>query len=215
MKYECIATQVEATQYLPGKEVPGVFKEDNTENYYVVTIQNEKVPIHYGEWVITEEDGIHHYPCSDAIFQKKYKLVSGQTEKVLVKEKALKREKKLVHSGTVREATKNTIVLDIDDKFDCKGTFISVNAGGSIQSRNIISYDSTTKVAIIDRNWDNIPGTNSVYKIEAVVYKEDKVIEAKAIEAKAIEAKAIEAKKIEEAKKAIEAKKVQEASKAK
>jgi hypothetical protein len=39
---------------------------------YVTTMQGQRVLIHVGEWVVTEADGVHHYPIADAEFQRNY-----------------------------------------------------------------------------------------------------------------------------------------------
>lgn len=49
--------------------------EGQRVRYYVVTIQYQKVCIQPGEWVITEPDGVHHYPCSDEVFRNTYDAV--------------------------------------------------------------------------------------------------------------------------------------------
>lgn len=38
----------------------------------VTTIQGQRVAISPGEWVITESDGVHHYPCSAEEFSRLY-----------------------------------------------------------------------------------------------------------------------------------------------
>lgn len=47
-------------------------------HFWVTTAQGVKVPIMRGEWVITEDDGIHHYPCSDDEFRKRYYELVGE-----------------------------------------------------------------------------------------------------------------------------------------
>jgi hypothetical protein len=42
---------------------------------YVTTVSGEKVRIHPGEWVITEPDGVHHYPCKADVFEATYEPV--------------------------------------------------------------------------------------------------------------------------------------------
>lgn len=79
---------VEAEQWFPGKEVPGVHwvcdylqedadgKTQVCHQAYVVTIHGERARIAPGDWVITEPDGIHHYPCKDVVFQATYEPVN-------------------------------------------------------------------------------------------------------------------------------------------
>jgi hypothetical protein len=62
---------VEAEQWFPGKEVAGVI-ETGPEAAYVTTIQGRRVKLSPGEWVITEPDGIHHYPCDPDVFRKQF-----------------------------------------------------------------------------------------------------------------------------------------------
>ncbi len=38
----------------------------------VVTIHNQKTRVIEGDWIITEPDGIHHYPCKPDIFEATY-----------------------------------------------------------------------------------------------------------------------------------------------
>jgi len=42
---------------------------------YVTTIQGQRVEIGPGEWVITESDGVHHYPCKPDEFERIYEPV--------------------------------------------------------------------------------------------------------------------------------------------
>lgn len=86
-KYRKKPVEVEATQFevdhiLGIKPMPsGVVVEREGDpkslegqrvRYYVVTIQHQKVYIQPGEWVITEPDGHHHYPCADEVFRKSF-----------------------------------------------------------------------------------------------------------------------------------------------
>lgn len=42
---------------------------------YVQTIQGVQVAVKPGEWIVTEPDGIHHYPVQDEVFQSRWELV--------------------------------------------------------------------------------------------------------------------------------------------
>lgn len=42
---------------------------------YVVTIHGEKAKLAPGDWVITEPDGEHHYPCKPDIFEATYEPI--------------------------------------------------------------------------------------------------------------------------------------------
>lgn len=74
MKYRHKPLIVEATQWFPGKEISGVYA-GTPGHYYVVTIHAQRAFLEAGDWVITEPDNIHHYPCKDSIFQAGYEPV--------------------------------------------------------------------------------------------------------------------------------------------
>lgn len=42
----------------------------------VTTIHNQKTKVIEGDWIITEPDGIHHYPCKPDIFEATYEAVN-------------------------------------------------------------------------------------------------------------------------------------------
>ncbi len=196
MKYDSIPTKVEAKQFLPGKIVPGVFKEVNADDYYVVDAQGVRTPIHFGEWVVTESDGIHHRVMLDTEFNRKYKVVPGEVEKE-VKAETFTHESKIVHSGSVKAATNNTIKFDAEASTTVdayKDHLVSVNTGGKSQVRNIISYNAITKTATIDKDWDTIPSLTSVFKIEEIKEVPIKIEEPKE-EAKKEDVKKEEVKK--------------------
>lgn len=81
-KYRKKPVIVEAKQWFPGKQVRGV-----TETFYanpdgtiigssgygfVTTIHGQETTVAPGDWIITEPDGIHHYPCKPDIFTQTY-----------------------------------------------------------------------------------------------------------------------------------------------
>ncbi len=74
---------VEAWQFFySGPTVPGVFYpsvSDDGKTYigdaYVTTIHGQIAYLNDGDWVITEPDGEHHYPCKDEIFRSLYRPV--------------------------------------------------------------------------------------------------------------------------------------------
>lgn len=76
MRYLSIPTEIEATQYThPGCHCPGVQYEpvsEMTSRPFVETIQQQKVYIKPGEFVVKEPDGIHYYPIAPEVFFKKY-----------------------------------------------------------------------------------------------------------------------------------------------
>ncbi len=71
MKYKSKPNEVEAEQWFPGKDIPGV-KLRYGKDPYVTTIQGQQVFIKPGEWIIQEGDGVHAYPCDPEVFKKRY-----------------------------------------------------------------------------------------------------------------------------------------------
>ena len=74
-----------------------------------------------------------------------------------------------VHSGTALAATGNTITLAaaasaVDGQYD-PGRVLIISGTGAGQSRRILDYDGTTKVAVISRDWRINPDTTSSYVI--------------------------------------------------
>jgi hypothetical protein len=75
---------VEAEQWWPGKVVEGVVYEKEytvedldgerivREDAYVTTIHGQRAYLDSEDWVITELDGVHHYPCKPDIFAATY-----------------------------------------------------------------------------------------------------------------------------------------------
>jgi len=67
---------VEATQWFPGVDVAGVKKyppiDGIDEAWFVETIHGKMAWLHPGDWVITEPDKIHHYPCKPDVFAATY-----------------------------------------------------------------------------------------------------------------------------------------------
>lgn len=73
MQYKNKPITIEAEQFFEDRPWPkGVFREPGATSCYVVTIQEQRVYIQDGEWVITEPDGVHHYPCKADIFAQRY-----------------------------------------------------------------------------------------------------------------------------------------------
>ena len=44
----------------------------------VTTIHGQKTKVVLGDWIITEPDGVHHYPCKPDIFDATYDKVAPQ-----------------------------------------------------------------------------------------------------------------------------------------
>jgi hypothetical protein len=89
MKYRKKPIVVEAEQWFPGKYVRGVTEaaynvEDGKARLsgygHVVTIHGEHAKVVPGDWVITEPDGEHHYPCKPDIFEATYEPVKEEEQ---------------------------------------------------------------------------------------------------------------------------------------
>lgn len=50
----------------------GVKRAPVVSTAYVVTIHGQKTPVVRGDWIITEPDGRHYYPCKPDIFAARY-----------------------------------------------------------------------------------------------------------------------------------------------
>jgi hypothetical protein len=61
---------VQAVQF-DGHDLPGVFCDEDRV-FYVVTIHGQRAYLTIGDWIITEPDGIHYYPCKPDIFHMTY-----------------------------------------------------------------------------------------------------------------------------------------------
>lgn len=74
-RYKNRPITVEATQYLGDESLgqPGIFVDEEGK-HYVVTIHGQRAYLAVGDWVITEPDGVHHYPCKPEVFEKRYEL---------------------------------------------------------------------------------------------------------------------------------------------
>jgi len=66
----------EATQWFPGKYVEGVFSNGTGDEHgaYVITIHGQRAYLAPGDFVVTEPDGIHHYPCKPDIFRDGHEM---------------------------------------------------------------------------------------------------------------------------------------------
>jgi hypothetical protein len=97
-QYRSKPKTVEAVQWFPDKDVPGVFREDPNDHsrqvyepepapaevrYFVVTIHRQRAYLDPGDYVITEPDGIHHYPCRPDIFEEKYRPLPDSPRKAI------------------------------------------------------------------------------------------------------------------------------------
>jgi len=65
---------VQAVQYDGRIDPPGVFR-DADQMPYVVTIHGQRAHLVPSDWVITEPDGVHHYPCKADVFAATYEAV--------------------------------------------------------------------------------------------------------------------------------------------
>lgn len=74
MKYRKKPIIVEAEQWFPDKKLDSVIIDPPTRPY-VISIHGQATFISPGDWIITEPDGEHHYPCKPDIFEATYEPV--------------------------------------------------------------------------------------------------------------------------------------------
>ncbi len=86
MKYRKKPIIVEAEQWLRGTCPKGLTIVRETEEIaadcsrwppyaFVTTIHGQRTSVELGDWIITEPDGVHHYPCKPDIFAATYEPV--------------------------------------------------------------------------------------------------------------------------------------------
>ena len=72
-KYQSIPTEVFAEQYWYGKNMDGVYFENNDiDKPFVINNNGLKQYIKPGDYVVQEEDGIHHYAMPPHVFKILY-----------------------------------------------------------------------------------------------------------------------------------------------
>lgn len=84
-KYRKRPIVIEARQFFYDQpEMAGVFYPELSSDgrtwigdAYVITIHGEKAHLANGDWVITEPDGQHYYPCKPEIFAASYEPVDA------------------------------------------------------------------------------------------------------------------------------------------
>jgi hypothetical protein len=71
--------QKEAMQFFPDQAWPDGVCRDPGENepYYVTTIHGQKTTVVAGDFIVTEPDGVHFYPCKPDIFLDRHTLTEG------------------------------------------------------------------------------------------------------------------------------------------
>lgn len=67
-------TTVFAVQFTGTPDPPGVLR-DPAGRPYVVTVHGQSCYIEPGDYVVTEPDGVHHYPCKPDIFLARWEPV--------------------------------------------------------------------------------------------------------------------------------------------
>lgn len=72
MRFKNKPVTIEAVHFDGVNDPPGVFRSSKGGAPFVVTIHGEKASVAPGDWIITEPDGEHHYPCKPDIFDKRY-----------------------------------------------------------------------------------------------------------------------------------------------
>lgn len=75
--------QIEAVQFL-GQRLPmieGLADEGHASaSCFVTTIHGQRTLVSYGDWIITEPDGEHYYPCKPDIFAARYEPLTENQE---------------------------------------------------------------------------------------------------------------------------------------
>lgn len=73
MKYRKRPIIVDAFQWFERDQCrnPAVWYNPD-DGYYVLTIHGQRATLADGDWVITEPDRVHHYPCKPDIFAATY-----------------------------------------------------------------------------------------------------------------------------------------------
>ena len=74
MKYRRRPTIVDAEQWQPGKDIPGV-QMDIDLGAFVVTVHRQRVYLQPGDYVVQEPDGKYYYPVQDEIFEATYEKI--------------------------------------------------------------------------------------------------------------------------------------------
>jgi len=77
--------EIEVEQFFYDKpQIDGVFyppTSDDGKTYigdaYVITAHDQRVYLQNGDWVFPEPDGVHFYPCKDAIFKSAYEVIES------------------------------------------------------------------------------------------------------------------------------------------
>ena len=72
-KYRTKPFEIEATQWFKDNDHPAVHSDD--DHAWVESMQGD-VEVHAGDWIITEPDGVRHYPCKPEVFAAKYEPVA-------------------------------------------------------------------------------------------------------------------------------------------
>lgn len=82
MKYRKKVKWDEAFQWFDGVVTGVVFGPEEMVTstgrgmkFFVVTVHDQHAYLTPGDWVITEPDGVHYYPCQDTIFRDNHEDV--------------------------------------------------------------------------------------------------------------------------------------------
>jgi hypothetical protein len=92
-KFRSKLVEIEAQQWFPGKDVPGVQAEEcwaeiggrghgrqrfrQPDKHYVITIHGQKTYLEPGDWVVTESrDSERHYPVKPEDFDRRWEPIA-------------------------------------------------------------------------------------------------------------------------------------------
>ena len=77
MRFRKKPIEIEAVQFTgTGQDPAGVFRREEDDTPYVVTIHDQRVYLSPGDWIVPEPDGVHFYPIKDEVFRAGYEPVS-------------------------------------------------------------------------------------------------------------------------------------------
>jgi hypothetical protein len=85
-KYISQPKEVEAFQWFesggvnPGNAVKHELVDLGRAEFCVTTIHGQKTIVRDGDYIVTEPDGIHHYPVKPDIFEANYKLIEEKED---------------------------------------------------------------------------------------------------------------------------------------
>ncbi len=136
----------------------------------VILLLNDQVGAEWEPLTIVFDTTVSDASVADAVWDE---VLTGATHNVT--NSAGKRVRQLadviIYGGTAVTGTANTITLDagassIDGAYDPAIIYIAEGTGSG-QSRGILEYFGSARLAVVDRSWKVIPDNTSVFEILA------------------------------------------------